>query len=352
MGNKLSYQGAKQAAYQLAVHNRLSFVDVLHQTQPSLLKTTSGVKFSVLSYNILANIYTYIFWMRVSNKHLTFKHRSNIIVAELEKLSSDIICLQEVDNYGKFYKEKLEDLGYELMYAPRDSFAGDYCVLGAKKDVFSITDSRVIHFNEGHEFEKHPEFSKGNVAILAKLKHKPSGRDINVICAHLYWSFNYEHVRYLQAAQLIKHTNEYFKENDIVVLAGDLNALPSSNTLKYLLKGLPPDFQNHETKSLQTFDKIQQIYETVAHMPRKIELGSAYKYYGKSLEDSSRSHPDYTNYTSDFKGTIDYILYSKSTLIPRRLLKLPQNGDITEKSLPNGQYPSDHLPIMSEFEII
>jgi len=36
---------------------------------------------------------------------------------------------------------------------------------------FSITDSRVIHFNEGHEFEKHPEFSKGNVAILAKLKH-------------------------------------------------------------------------------------------------------------------------------------------------------------------------------------
>jgi len=90
-------------------------------------------------------------------------------------------------------------------------------------------------------------------------------------------------------------------------LAGDLNALPSSNTLKYLLKGLPPDFQNDKTDSLQTYDKMKRIYETIAHLPRKIELGSAYKYYG------DQSHPEFTNYSSDFKGTIDYILYSKST---------------------------------------
>ncbi len=54
---------------------------------------------------------------------------------------------------------------------------------------------------------------------------------------------------------------------------------------------------------------MKSIYEKIAHLPRKVELGSAYKYYGDQI------HPDFTSYSLGFKGTIDYILYSKSTYL-------------------------------------
>jgi mRNA deadenylase 3'-5' endonuclease subunit Ccr4 len=48
-----------------------------------------------------------------------FNFRSNRIVGEIKNSKSDIVCLQEVDNYDEFYHAKLVELGYESLFKPK-----------------------------------------------------------------------------------------------------------------------------------------------------------------------------------------------------------------------------------------
>lgn len=73
-----------------------------------------------------------------------------------------------------------------------------------------------------------------------------------------------------------------------------------------------------------------------------------------SVYASTRGEPPFTNYTPGFTGTLDYILFSPSDNIkPISFLELLDSdaADIVG-GLPNFSYPSDHLPIGAEFEII
>jgi len=67
------------------------------------------------------------------------------------------------------------------------------------------------------------------------------------------------------------------------------------------------------------------------------------------ISDYLSNHPLYTNFTDNFKDTIDYIFYSKY-LIVDKILKLPYlNELVSEGFLPSSKYPSDHLPLYAEF---
>ena len=73
-----------------------------------------------------------------------------------------------------------------------------------------------------------------------------------------------------------------------------------------------------------------------------------------SVYASTRGEQPFTNYTPGFTGTLDYILFSPSDNIkPISFLELLDSdaADIVG-GLPNFIYPSDHLPIGAEFEII
>jgi len=67
------------------------------------------------------------------------------------------------------------------------------------------------------------------------------------------------------------------------------------------------------------------------------------------ISDYYRHHPLYTNFTDNFKDTIDYIFYSKY-LILEKILKLPDYNELIEEGfLPSSEHPSDHLPLYAEF---
>ena len=50
------------------------------------------------------------------NEVRDFNFRSHRVVGEIAYSKSDIVCLQEVDNYDEFYQAKLAELGYESLF--------------------------------------------------------------------------------------------------------------------------------------------------------------------------------------------------------------------------------------------
>lgn len=57
----------------------------------------------------------------------------------------------------------------------------------------------------------------------------------------------------------------------------------------------------------------------------------------------------------DFKATLDYVLYTRDSLAPVGLLELPAEHEVVAKpgdSLPNANWSSDHVCLMSEFQIL
>ena len=60
-----------------------------------------------------------------------------------------------------------------------------------------------------------------------------------------------------------------------------------------------------------------------------------------------RYHPNFTNYTSTFKETIDYIFYSNS-LRKVKIGSFPSEDEI-HSFLPDEVYPSDHLKLFAQF---
>lgn len=63
--------------------------------------------------------------------------------------------------------------------------------------------------------------------------------------------------------------------------------------------------------------------------------------------------PKYTNYTGDFKGCLDYIFVQKARLSTKSVVPL-FDDDVLEKypGLPNEVFPSDHLALVSDLDIL
>lgn len=74
------------------------------------------------------------------------------------------------------------------------------------------------------------DFTRGNCALYLTLKHKASGKLMQVIGTHLHWNQTRDFVKYAQ----IINTAENAKKDMPLLLCGDLNASPDSNTFGYL----------------------------------------------------------------------------------------------------------------------
>jgi CCR4-NOT transcription complex subunit 6 len=74
----------------------------------------------------------------------------------------------------------------------------------------------------------------------------------------------------------------------------------------------------------------------------------------KQRLDPKQHEPLFTNITKDFRGTLDYILYTSNSLMPTAVLELPSEVEVVapNEQMPNAQYSSDHLALMSEFQYI
>ena len=209
------------------------------------------------------------------------------------------------------------------------------------------------------------------LAVLLELREEvPSSvpQHLLVVNAHIHWDPEYCDVKLIQTIMLMSELENILhsaqSERGIgvksgrsglpgipLVLCGDLNSLPDSGVLEYLLKGRVSTYHNDFLEHDYNHFFKTAVRSSTATSPtgnpecrHSFVLKSAY----------SREHVDYTNYTYEFKGVIDYIVYSSHFL---KLLGV-LNGVSSEWmrtykliGCPNPHFPSDHFPLLAEFEI-
>ncbi|KAH1266683.1 Carbon catabolite repressor protein 4 4 [Glycine soja] len=190
-----------------------------------------------------------------------------------------------------------------------------------QKDVAPKNESKSNSEDRGDLNDPRVRLKRDCVGIMAAFKLKDRSH-------HILAQAKYLLSRIAKFKTLISDRYECIPE---VILAGDFNSTPGDMVYQYLVSGNP--------SSNLTPDCLEES-------PSPIPLCSVYA--------STRGEPPFTNYTPGFTGTLDYILFSPSDNIkPISFLELLDSdaADIVG-GLPNFSYPSDHLPIGAEFEII
>ncbi|KAI3383764.1 hypothetical protein SNEBB_002924 [Seison nebaliae] len=168
-----------------------------------------------------------------------------------------------------------------------------------------------------------------------------------------------------------------------LVLCGDFNSLPISGVIEFLLKASLPlsheDFKQYSYKnSLDVILGIHPSKDNQNDSTHNLNYNNNNKINNRGNRASSATSlttiPSsnmikhqflfedayegiilpFTNYTVDFKGVIDYIMYTKSTLKRRQiLLPIPPEWFLENEILgcPHPLIPSDHMPIAVEFSL-
>ncbi|MCL7044739.1 hypothetical protein MKW94_009956 [Papaver nudicaule] len=333
------------------------------EDEGSISKSTSdGLRFRIVSYNILAQCYVKSSYFPHSPKPcLRFKARSEAVLATLKSLESDFLCIQELDEYDSFYKENVEGLGYSSIYIQRSAKKRDGCGIFYKCNSAELVLEDTIDYNDlvesvdsvqdetasisskedfgerGDPNDPRVRLKRDCVGIMGAFKLKDLEQHLIIVAnTHIYWDPEWTDVKLAQVKYLLSRLAR-FKEvasnkfgcTSSVVLCGDFNSTPGDKVYEYLISGNSP------------------VIPTVEHTEElPISLCSVYA--------STGGEPLFTNCTPGFTGTLDYIFFSPSGhLKPVSYLELPANPQSSDVvgGLPNYHHPSDHLPVGTDFEV-
>ena len=314
----------------------LSYRNPIPTDQPQNTNSmpTNSSEVSILTFNILADIYA-PYQTHVSKKHLKFSYRKPLISSILNSSHCDFICLQEVDTYDSYFKQYLESLGYTSQYKTRPTdYNPDGSLIAWKSDRWSVIETVIIDYNDHYKVKQNSAYRKNNVGLLICFQENSSNKRIIIGTSHFFWNPQYEYVKFLQGKVFASSALDLkLKYNCDVILTGDLNSEPWSYTIKYL---------TGQDLELQAGDEVSNEILTMVEENR-LQLKSAFAEY------SQGTHPEFTNYTKDYKGCIDYILHSPELQVTQ-LGFVPSRQDFRDVvAIPNHEHPSDHLPLSAKF---
>merc|ERR1712136_712828 len=82
---------------------------------------------------------------------------------------------------------------------------------------------------------------------------------------------------------------------------------------------------------------------------KNLSMGHAMR-MATAYETCNGQEAPYTNYTEDFKGTLDYIWFSSDTLVVLAISQVDDESQLTqETALPSSTRPSDHVSLVATF---
>lgn len=341
-----------------------------------------GARFRIATYNVLAEIYAtqqqypYCdFWA------LSWDYRFQNILREIMEASPDVVCLQEVqaDHYENHLYAAMNDAGYEGVYKQKTrqsmGLAGkvDGCALFWRRTKFVLIESYSIEFNElaqrqatqvlglNPRSEEGVSFlnrlSKDNVAqlVVLELAQQSMGRSrgdaITQVCianTHLYSNKDFPDVKLWQTWQLLQELETFVMSRGTqlpLMICGDFNSTP--DTAVYDLLSRQAVHPGHPDVNMNTDDICPNILPDAHNISHSFQLGSAY-------QSILGEEPSVTNYTSQFKGVLDYIWFSAQNLRPLSAAPIPDESVLTKhgEALPSTEYSSDHLMLISDMQIM
>jgi len=193
--------------------------------------------------------------------------------------------------------------------------------------------------------------------------HEPSRRQLICIAnTHIHSNPELSDVKLWQVHTLLKGLEKISASADIpMVVCGDFNSTPGSAAHSLLVNGaVAPD-------SIELQNDPLGILAPSSKLCHKLPLASAYATVldGEDNGDPAiarlrrrlgdKSEPKFTNMTRDFKGTLDYIMYSRDYLAPSGALELPDESEVRSRKttgLPNESWSSDHIALMTELSYV
>lgn len=208
-----------------------------------------------------------------------------------------------------------------------------------------------------------------------------------------------DHLRLLQTELCLRYLSkiivEFRQSQDqqlvdiLPIFCGDFNSCPEFAVYEYLLKGhinsdhsdwlMHKHYEKYvaEKKLLKESGKAldgetcledkddilaSSGHQTTASEQRKAcELSTANEFddfSGIELHHTfnfinATGLPSYTNYTSGFSGTLDYIFVDGNKMKVESVVPLPTHQDVTKHlALPSVEHPSDHLAIICDVVIV
>ena len=355
---------------------------------------------SVLSYNILCDKYaTHSQYGYTPSQALSWERRSAMILDEVKDSDADFVCLQEVDmeSYNELFRRELAYKDYKGAFWPksraktmseREARLVDGCATFYKSSKYICLGKDVVDFahlaiNRPDMKGEHDVFNrvmpKDNIAIVAFFENRQTGSRIIVANAHIHWDPLLADVKLVQVAILMEQIGKFadkwakhppctdktaFRHSEVddeskpssperastpapsveygsgteipLLVCGDFNSGAESGVYQLLTEGsVPPDHCEFGDHKYGNFTR-----EGTAH---QFSMKSAY---------TGDAELQFTNYTPNFQGMIDYIWYSANVLQVRGVL-----GHVDEEYLrkvpgfPHWHFPSDHLAIKAEFSV-
>merc|ERR1719456_1444883 len=121
-----------------------------------------------------------------------------------------------------------------------------------------------------------------------------------------------------------------------LLVCGDFNSMPDSAVYEYCQQGSVP--QDHEDFKVDPCGILKQL-----NGGHSLRMATAY-------ETCNGREAHYTNYTEDFKGTLDYIWFTLDTLSVLAISQVDDESQLLqETALPSSTRPSDHVSLVATF---
>ena len=255
------------------------------------------------------------------DENLKWENRLPLIKKYLEENKADIICLEEIGNFEQGFKSDIIDkltIKYDIAFGQRSSTTLGInlgCLIGVNKELFTLEkyESIALEDEEGKP--------GGQNMVWALILDKKSGNKFIVFVVHLKAKEAFENIRIGQVEHLIKFIEKNFLGKYPIFILGDFNAEPSYTCINNLLNN-----EKLNVKSL--FDLKKLDYTTI------------------KLRDKM------------YKRIIDYILFvskNKNNSDNELSIKYAERAkpDIDESiGLPNDKFPSDHLFLKAEVDLM
>lgn len=379
---------------------------------------SAAFDFSVVSYNILSqelledNAYLY---RHCHPAVLPWSHRLPNLLAEIQRLDADILCLQEVqeDHYLNQLKPALQALGYHCAYKKRTGSKPDGCAIVFRASRLSLLSSNPVEFLVPGD----ALLDRDNVGLVVLLRARSDPSAVILVAnTHLLYNPRRGDVKLAQLAILLAEIDRLSRLPDgstsAVVLCGDFNSTPWSPLYSLLTEGCL-DYRGlsigsvsgqevsprghrllscpiwspslgitqrcrYESQSAEsscssptvegaisslTVEDVASAAAAAAALHRKqlehdLKLRSTYQHH---LMPDGR--PEVTTCHSRTAITVDYILYTPELDTPASLpggrglhllgkLSLVGQQELQEAAgLPNQHHSSDHLPLLARFRL-
>ena len=270
--------------------------------------------YSILQWNTLSNkLSTKQIFPNVDENYLKWENRKKLIKDILKKENPDILILDEIDNYNNFKKEIIDELKIKYngnFYERLDKYMGIY--IGINPNKFLLIEQKKIKFHgKNHEFQNESKYHSlsPQIFIVSKIQEIKTKDIFYLIVSHLKAKKENENIRLIQINEILEYINNNGLNNENIILVGDFNAPPTSESIINLEK--------FGMRSVFDYNKLEYTYFQV------------------------RDEID--------KKIIDYIFYKGNFMFGEEKksdIKIDENI-----GLPNEEFPSNHLYLKAMFKI-